>query len=107
MNSSVFLECLKTKVFPKLKLIGKKHLVVLERATYYTPPTKNKRPSRSYWTKMIWYKPLLLVVVRPLICFLTGGPPEKITTSIMMDHAKRISPSPKYIVQALADSFSD
>ena len=82
-------------------------MVVLERATYHTPLTENTRPPRSCWTK----DDLVQAIMR------WGGPSRdwlsdwrtsrKVTKSILMDHAKRIAPIPKYVVQDLADSFSD
>ena len=107
MNSEVFLDWLEKTVFPKLKQIGKKCVLVLDRATYHTPLTPNTRPPSTSWNK----KDLAAAITR------WGGPhrswpmdwrvSRKVTKSIMMEHAKKIAPAPKYMVQHVADTFSE
>lgn len=65
MNTDVFIDWLKKKVFPKMKSLGKKCVLVLDRATYHTqltPETKRMRISYS--------KPILVDAVKRW-----GGPP--------------------------------
>lgn len=107
MNSEVFLGWLKDIVFPKLKQIGEKCVLVLDRATYHCKLTENTRPVRRGWRK----QQMADAIAR------WGGPPShwpsdwqtsrKITKNLMFEHAQTIAPAPKYRAQDLADQFED
>lgn len=107
MNTEVFLDWLKQKVFPKLKQIGKKCVVVLDRAPYHTRLTQDTRPVRMHWRKA----DMVDAIER------WGGPPahwpgnwrtsRNITKNLMLSWATEIAPAPKYMAQDLADQFTE
>jgi len=92
MNTAVFQHWMLSKVFPKLRSIGKKCVIVLDRATYHTQLTWNTRRPKSYWLK----REIQNCVVR------WGGPPAlwgpnwytdaKITKAVLLEHALRNAP---------------
>ena len=102
MNWNVFGHWCESKVFPALKKIGRKSVLVLDRATYRTVLDENdKRPVEARNKKRI---------VDSIIRW--NGVPDDWTLnwahqkskSQLLDQAKKIYPAPKYKIQKITAS---
>lgn len=104
MNSQLFTDWLKQIVFPKLKQIGHKCVLVLDRATYHTMITSDMRKPTKSWTK----KQLSTAIRRwygpcdddwPLLW-------HKLKLKYQLfEEAVKLHPGIYYEVQKLADTF--
>lgn len=106
MNFTVFLKWLEEKVFPKMKSHGHKCVLVIDRAKYHTMLTEETRPPTTQWNKSL----LAGFIVKwgtpvpgdwPLIW------KRKKTRRQLLECARQVKPNPKYLVQELADKFTD
>ena len=106
MDAYNFQKWMREAVFPKLQSIGKKCVVVLDRATYHTCFTENTKPPKISWRK----SELQNAVIR--WGFPAAHWPKdwitdpKITKPILLEHCLKIAPDPKYEIQAIADQFT-
>ena len=106
MNAELFILWLKNMIFPNLKSIGRRCVLVLDRASYHTTVTDDTKFPTKSWTK----NKLCSAITR------WGGPfneewPlvgwEKLKLKAqLLEEAKDCHPGIIYEVQKLADSFS-
>ena len=103
MNWNVLSHWCETTVFPKIAATGKSSVVVLDRATYHTVlDDEDRKPV------MAWNKARLIDSIKRW-----GGAPDnwpltwaqQKTKHQLLDHAKKIYPTPKYKIQKIADKF--
>ena len=105
MNWNVFSHWSESKVFPSVKKIGRKSVLVLDRATYHTVLDENDKRQVQAWNK----KRLVDSILR------WKGVPDnwplnwahQKSKSQLLEQAKKIYPAPKYKIQKIADKFQE
>ena len=106
MKSSVFIKWLEHTVFPELKRICNKSLLVLGRARYHTMLTEATKPPTTQWRK------------QKLVDFIRkwGHPVaddwkiiwmRRKTVSQLLSYARTVKPTRKYQVEEIADKFTE